>query len=77
MELNVDINELTVSEIEEIEDLLEMSIDEAFGRGSPRGKAMRAIGFIAARRDNPEFTWADAGALVVRFAEPDPTDAGG
>jgi hypothetical protein len=75
-ELKIDLNELKVREIEEIEDRLGVSIDEAFGAGKPKGKAMRALGFVIQRRDNPDFSWEDAGDLVVNLSgDVPPTDA--
>lgn len=72
-ELNIDLGELKVREVEEIEELLGESIDTAFKRS--KGKAMRAIGWVTVRRENPDFTWEEAGELVVKFAQPDPTEA--
>lgn len=74
-EINVDINELKVREIEEIEELLGESIQDAF-KGKSLGRAMRALGYVTAKRENPDFTWEDAGDLVVRFSDDvPPTDA--
>jgi hypothetical protein len=41
------------------------------------GKAMRAIGWVTRKRDNPDFTWEEAGELVVKLSQPDPTPASG
>jgi hypothetical protein len=72
--LVIDITALKVREIEEIEDRLGESIDAAFGAGSPKGKALRALGFVMRRRTNPDYTWEDAGELVVQLSDP-PTGA--
>jgi hypothetical protein len=69
--LNIDLTELKVREIEEIEEKLGVSINEAF-QGKSLGKAMRAIGWVTRKRDNPDFTWEEAGELVVKLAQPDP-----
>jgi hypothetical protein len=77
-ELNIDLSELKVSEIEEIEDRLGIPIGEAFGQNKPMGKSLRALGFVIQRRDNPEFTWEEAGDLVVKLKDDvPPTDANG
>lgn len=77
--LDVNLGSLKVREIEELEELLGCNIEEAFGQGKPRGKALRALGYITRRRADPEFTWEQAGELVVQLDEKatDPTDAAG
>lgn len=74
-ELSIELDALTVAEIEVIEEIVGAPIDEAFGVGKPRGKALRALGFVVKKRENPDFTLEDAGNLVVKLAEPDPTTA--
>lgn len=76
-ELSIELDSLTVGEIEEIEEITGCPIDKVFDADRPRGKALRAIGFVVKRRDNPAFTLEDAGNLVVRLGEPDPTTAAG
>lgn len=78
--LDVNLTELKVSEIEEIEAIIEQPIDYAFRAEAPRGKVLRALGYVIKRRTNPEFTLEDAGNLIVRLAaeeEPTPTSAAG
>lgn len=77
LDLVIDLQSLKVREIEEIEDLTGTTIDVAFGAGSPRGKALRALAFVIKKREDPEFTWEDAGELTVRLGAPDPTTAAG
>lgn len=72
--LEIDLGDLRVHEIETIEEVIGTSIDQAFAEGAPRGKALRAIGFVVKRRTNPDFTLEDAGNLRLRLAE-DPTTA--
>ena len=76
-ELSIELDSLTVAEIETIEEIIEAPVDEAFAAGKPRGKTLRAIGFVMKRRENPDFTLEDAGNLVVKLSEPDPTSAAG
>jgi hypothetical protein len=73
--LDINIESLTVADIETIEDIVGESIDTAFAEGKPRGKLLRAIGFVVKRRENPEFTIEDAGNLVVKLSDSDPTTA--
>ena len=74
-ELVVDLKTLKIREIEEIEEILGEAMDVAFAAGRPKGKALRAIGYILRRRDNPDFTLEDAGELVINLTGdvPDPT----
>lgn len=72
--LEIDLGDLRVHEIETIEEVIGTSIDNAFVEGAPRGKALRAIGYVIKRRTNPDFTLEDAGNLRLRLAE-DPTTA--
>lgn len=72
--LTIDLNDLRVHEIETIEEVIGTSIDEAFGAGAPRGKALRALGYVIKRRDNPDFTLEDAGNLRLSLVDP-PTTA--
>jgi hypothetical protein len=64
--IDLSLDDLTVGEIEEIEDLLDMPLDALSKEGTKRGKFMRALAFISVRRTNPEFTWEEAGNIKVR-----------
>lgn len=79
-ELDVDLDHLTVNEIDAIEEIMGMPIDELFAAGHPRGKALRAVGLVMKRRTDPSFTLEQAGDLVIRLSEGDavpPTPAAG
>jgi hypothetical protein len=71
----LDINSLTIGEIEEIEDLGGQPIDSLFSATGKKGKALRAIAFVMKRRENPDFTWEEAGDLRINLSgdEQDPT----
>ncbi len=76
--LEIDVNDLRVREIEELEEIMDCPFDEAFQAGKPKGKFLRAIGYIIKKRDNPEFTLEQAGELrIVLDEKPDPTPAAG
>ncbi len=78
--LNVDIEHLTVSEIEEIEERAGLPFDALGNPNQPKGKLMRALGFIVRRREDPSFTWEQAGELRVVLSGDEavpPTDAAG
>ncbi|MEO6089279.1 MAG: hypothetical protein ABIQ18_39820 [Umezawaea sp.] len=67
--LSIDVNDLTVGEIETIEDLIDASIDSIGLPGARKGRFLRAVAYVVKRRDNPEFTWEDA--AHVRMAMPE------
>jgi len=72
----LDINSLTIGEIEQIEELGGVAIDAMFSAEGKKGKALRAIAYIVKRREDPEFSWEDAGNLRISLtedAEEDPT----
>jgi len=52
-------DELTLGEVEEIELMLDGSIEEAFADGKPKGRALRVIYFIAKRKEDPNFKFED------------------
>ncbi len=51
--------ELTLGEIEEVELLLNTSIDAAFADGKPKGRAIRVLYFVAKKRENPGFKFEE------------------
>ena len=73
--LTVDINDLTVEEVEIVEEVTGVAIDRAFDKDRPKGKLLRALAYISRRRTDPTFTLEDAGKLRVTAAsdDPDPT----
>lgn len=76
-EIVINPNDLTIDEIEEIEDRLDMSIDEAFaGR---KGKAVRVVAWVVLRRTDPDITLEAVGklkfgTLSFKADDVDPTD---
>tara|TARA_R100000808_G_scaffold23545_2_gene52379 strand:- start:124 stop:378 length:255 start_codon:yes stop_codon:yes gene_type:complete len=76
--LNIDINDLTIAEVVEIEDLTGMPLDALGQTDKPKGRMLQALAYISKRRENPEFTFEDAGALKITTdsSKPDPTDGG-
>ena len=52
-------DELTLGEIEQIELLIGSSIDQAFADGKPKGRSLRAVYFIAKRKEQPNFKFED------------------
>lgn len=76
--LQVNLNDLKVREIEELEEIIGGPFDQAFASDKPRGRTLRALGYIIKRRENPAFTLEQAGELRILFnADEDPTPAAG
>jgi hypothetical protein len=63
--LEVDLDLLTVGEIEQAEEMTGIAIDVLGMAGAPKGKMYRVLGYLVKRRDNPSFTYEDAGNLIV------------
>ena len=73
---SIDINDLTIGEVVEIEDLTGLPLDALGQADKPKGRMLQALAFISKRREDPEFTWEMAGELKISTdATPaDPTD---
>lgn len=63
-----DFESLTLEEVELIENLTNTSIDEAFGNGKPKGKALSAFVWVVLKRDNPNYKMEDAKKLSLKDA---------
>lgn len=70
---NIDINELTISQIVEIEERTGQPFDSLGDPTAPKGKLLQALAMISKRKENPEFTWEMAGDLKIN-ATTDPVD---
>jgi len=64
-----DFESLTLDEVETIELISGSSIDELMAEGKPKGKALKAIIFVAKKRENPNFTLEDAGKHSLKDAQ--------
>lgn len=69
MNLSIDFDTLTLDEIELLEDMAGVSIDtigkRLTGDDAPKAKLMKAMAFIAARRDDPDITVEEIGKLKL------------
>ena len=63
--LNIDISDLTIAEVVLIEDLTGMPLDAMGQSDKPKGRMLQALAFITKRRDNPDFTFEQAGELKI------------
>ena len=62
---NIDINDLTIAEVVEIEERTGLPLDALGQADKPKGRMLQALAYISKRRDTPDFTWVDAGALKI------------
>jgi hypothetical protein len=51
--------ELTLGEIEQVELLLNDSIDRAFSDGKPKGRAIRVLYYVAKKREDSNLKFED------------------
>jgi hypothetical protein len=69
MNLSIDFDSLTLDEIEILEEVSGLSIDtigkRLTGDDAPKAKTMKALAFIAARRDDPDVTLDDIGKIKL------------
>lgn len=65
--IEIDLNHLTIDEIETIEDIVDAPIDSITNPNMRKAKLLKAVGFVIKRRTNPEFRLEDAGKLRVKF----------
>lgn len=63
-----DFESLTLEEVETIENLVGASIDEAFGTGKPKGKALKVFVWIIKKRSDPKYTIEQASKLSLKEA---------
>jgi hypothetical protein len=69
----VNLQDLTLAEIELFEELTGLPFDEAFAKGAPKAKALRGIAVVSKRRTEPDFTWEQAGDMVLNVSDAEPT----
>ena len=65
--INFNINDLTIAEIVEIEDLTGLPFDAVTDPSKPKGRMLQALAYISKKRENPEFTFEQAGALSLNM----------
>ena len=73
---NVDVSDLTIAEVVEIEDRTGLPLDALGQADKPKGRMLQALAFIVKRRENPDYTWEEAGELKITPTSEkiDPTD---
>lgn len=64
----IQFDELTLGEIEEIENLVGRGIDAVFADGEPKGRALRVLYYVAKKRDNPDYKFEDTEKITQKDA---------
>ena len=69
MNLHIDFDSLTLNEIETLEEMTGVSIDaigkRLAGDDQPKAKVMKALAFVASRRENPDVTVEEIGQIKL------------
>ncbi|MFI6861297.1 hypothetical protein ACIBKZ_15580 [Streptomyces sp. NPDC050421] len=63
--LSLDIDSLTLDEIDDIEEIIDGPLDSLSKPGARKAKLLKAMAYVIKKRDNPDFTIADAGRLKI------------
>ncbi len=63
--LSIDLDSLTIDEIDVIEEIIDGPLDELGKAGARKGKMLRAMALVILRRKNPAVTAEDAGKLRI------------
>ena len=76
--LNLDLNDLTIGEISEIEELSNLPFDAMNDPTKPKGRLLQAMAYVSKKRTDPNFTFEMAGALKLNIDsdEVGPTNGG-
>lgn len=78
--VNVDIDSLTLGEIEIVEEITGLGIDEiaeTLGKPGPKAKLLVALAFVSERRTNPAVTLDEVRAMEIDLAASDPKGPAG
>lgn len=67
--INLNLNDLTLGDIETLEDIAGADALQALLSGNPGGKLLVALAFIAKRKDDPAFTLEQARSLPLTAFE--------
>ncbi|MFJ9646727.1 hypothetical protein [Streptomyces sp. NPDC101206] len=65
--LSLDIDSLTIDEIDTIEEIIDGPLDSLAKPGARKGKLLRAMAVVIKRREDPTFSAKDAGNLRIEF----------
>lgn len=63
--INIDPDDLTLNEVEEVETILGAPIDGIFTSGKPRAAALKAVLLVITRRTDPDATLESVGNVKL------------
>jgi len=66
--LDLDLNDLTIAEISEIEELSNLPFDAMSDPSKPKGRLLQAMAYVSKKRLDPNFTFEMAGALKLNLS---------
>ena len=79
--MTLDMDALTLNEVEQLEEVTGTSIDKLMDDGNPKGKVLKALIWIVGLRENPELTLHEAGDIplseVMKMLTGDDSDSEG
>ncbi|MFD5640737.1 hypothetical protein ACFWIP_02945 [Streptomyces anulatus] len=64
---SLDIDSLSLNEIESIEDIIDGPLDSLAKPGAKKARMLKAMAYVVKRREDPNFTIEDAGNLRVEL----------
>ncbi|MFF3086369.1 hypothetical protein ACFVRB_15165 [Streptomyces nojiriensis] len=67
--LSLDIDSLTIDEIDVIEDIIDGPLDSLAKPGARKAKLLRAMAVVIKQREDPTFSAEDAGKLRIEFKQ--------
>ncbi|WP_172385210.1 hypothetical protein [Streptomyces sp. MNP-20] len=67
--LSLDIDSLTIDEIDVIEEIIDGPLDMLAKPGARKAKLLRAMAVVIKRREDPDFSAEDAGKLKIQFKQ--------
>lgn len=65
MKKKIEIEELTLNEIDLIESTLDMPVERIADPGAKKGAVLRAMVWVMGRRENPDLTLEEAGNMKL------------
>jgi hypothetical protein len=65
MSLEFNLDDMTIAELEEIEELIGGDVLEMMTAGTPKMRLLRVLAWVTMRRSNPDLTMDDVGAMKL------------
>lgn len=65
----IEIDKMTLGEIEEFEALVDLPISRAFDDDIPKGKVFRALAYLFNKREDPTYTYEQTANITFKLGE--------